>query len=360
MRARAATARRAGRASSSARSVAAHAARLSASRQRRPAGERDDPVGACRRARAGGRSASIVRPCLQAPRPPPTTIATLAGSRSAVGSSRITSGASRRNARASPIRRRSPRRQRPAAVADDRRVAVGQRRDELVSAGEPRGLAHRRRRWRPASPRRMLSATVPRNSVGCWGTQATSRRHASSWHSARSTSPTVIRRRSARAARAASAATVLLPAPLSPTSATVSPGESSSSSPSSTSPGRAGYENDTCSSRIGGPAGLGARQRTACRDRRGRVEQREHPLGHREPVRARVVLGAEAAERQVQLGREHEHGQAGLEREAAVDEPHAGRHRDQRDPERRRQLEHRAGQEADPQRLHRRRAGSAR
>ena len=53
-----------------------------------------------------------------------------------------------------------------------------------------------------------------------------------------------------------------------------------------------------------------------------------------------MVLGAEPAERQVELGREHEHRQARLQPEAAVDEPHADGHGDERDAERRRQLEH--------------------
>ena len=50
------------------------------------------------------------------------------------------------------------------------------------------------------------------------------------------------------------------------------------------------------------------------------------------------------------------HGQPGLEAEDAADEPHAGRDRDERDPERRRELQHGARQEADAQRLHGRRA----
>ena len=67
-----------------------------------------------------------------------------------------------------------------------------------------------------------------------------------------------------------------------------------------------------------------------------------------------MELGAELAQRLVQLGREHEHGETGLEPDAAVDETHADGDRDERDAERRRQLEHRARQEAHPQRRHRR------
>ncbi len=47
---------------------------------------------------------------------------------------------------------------------------------------------------------------------------------------------------------------------------------------------------------------------------------------------------------------------AGLEADAAVDEPDADRDRDERDPERRRQLEHGAREERDPERAHRRAA----
>ena len=64
--------------------------------------------------------------------------------------------------------------------------------------------------------------------------------------------------------------------------------------------------------------------------------------------------GAELAQRQVELGREHEHRQPGLQPEPAADEAHADGDRDERDAERRRQLQHRARQEADAQRPHRR------
>ena len=73
-------------------------------RRRRRAGRsgrraRRAPAGA----RSGARSARPAAAAPRRPRPPRSS-----GSRSAVGSSRITSGASRRNARASPMRRRSP------------------------------------------------------------------------------------------------------------------------------------------------------------------------------------------------------------------------------------------------------------
>ena len=148
---------------------------------------------------------------------------------------------------------------------------------------------------------------------------------------------------------------MLFPAPLSPTSATVSPGRSSRSSPSSTGSGAVGIgerhllEPD----RPRAPGSARAASRPAQRGGR-RVEQREHSLGDRQPVGARVVLGAEPAERQIQLGREHEHGEAGLQPETAGDEPQARRDRDQGNPERRGELENRPREEAHAQRIHRR------
>ena len=85
----------------------------------------------------------------------------------------------------------------------------------------------------------------------------------------------------------------------------------------------------------------------------GEVEQ---PLADRQAVRARVVLRRQISERQVQLGREHEHGQAGLEAEPALGEADADRHGHERDPERGRELEHGPGEKRDPERAHRRAA----
>ena len=125
---RAPTRRRRGERDTSLRTAAASAAHAAdprprpAPRRRRRGGPRGRRAG---RARGGARSpASSGRAAAAAP--PRTTIATLGGSRSAVGSSRITSGASRRNARARPIRRRSPGDSGRAAVADQRVVAVRQ------------------------------------------------------------------------------------------------------------------------------------------------------------------------------------------------------------------------------------------
>ena len=83
----------------------------------------------------------------------------------------------------------------------------------------------------------------------------------------------------------------------------------------------------------------------------GEVEQ---ALADREAVRARVVLRRQVPERQVQLGRKHQHGQAGLEAEPALGEADADGHGDEGDPERGRELEHGAGEERDAERAHRR------
>ena len=69
-----------------------------------------------------------------------------------------------------------------------------------------------------------------------------------------------------------------------------------------------------------------------------------------------MELRREVAQRQVELGREHEHRQPGLEADAALDEAHADGHGDERDAERRRELEHRPREERDAERAHRRAA----
>ena len=69
-----------------------------------------------------------------------------------------------------------------------------------------------------------------------------------------------------------------------------------------------------------------------------------------------MPLRREVPQRQVELGGENEHGESGLEADPSVHEPDADRDRDERDPERRRKLEHRTREEGDSQRSHRRAA----
>ena len=68
-----------------------------------------------------------------------------------------------------------------------------------------------------------------------------------------------------------------------------------------------------------------------------------------------MELGGDIPSGCVQFGGEYEHGQTGPESEVAVDEADADCDRDERDADRRRQLEHRAGEEGDSKRPHRRR-----
>ena len=69
-----------------------------------------------------------------------------------------------------------------------------------------------------------------------------------------------------------------------------------------------------------------------------------------------MEVGTELAEREVELGRQHQHRQARLEAEPPAHETHAHGDGDERHAQRRSELENRAGQESDPERLHRRAA----
>ena len=89
----------------------------------------------------------------------------LSGSRSAVGSSSTTSGASRRNARASASRRRWPAESGRPPSPTIGRVALRQGADEAVGAGE-HGGPRTRSAEASGSPSAMFSATVPRKIDG--------------------------------------------------------------------------------------------------------------------------------------------------------------------------------------------------
>ena len=67
-----------------------------------------------------------------------------------------------------------------------------------------------------------------------------------------------------------------------------------------------------------------------------------------------MVLRRDRAQREIQLGSEQQDRQAGLEADVPVDEPNADGHGDECDTERGSQLEDRAREERDPERLHRR------
>ncbi len=101
-------------------------------------------------------------------------------------------------------------------------------------------------------------------------------------------------------------------------------------------------------------AGVGRRQRSCRRPHRRRlVEDFEDPLGARHPVGRGVELGAELAQRHVDLGGEDQHGQPGGQPEVPARELDPDRGGDQRHPDHRQQLQHQGREEADPQRLHR-------
>ena len=67
-----------------------------------------------------------------------------------------------------------------------------------------------------------------------------------------------------------------------------------------------------------------------------------------------MELRGEVAERQVELRREHEHRERRLEADAALGQAHTDDDGDERDPERRRELQDRAREERDAKRPHRR------
>ena len=77
-----------------------------------------------------------------------------------------------------------------------------------------------------------------------------------------------------------------------------------------------------------------------------RIGRRRHPRGRR------VEGGADVAQRQEHLGREHEHEQPGHERHVAGDQPEPDRHGDERHREARGELEREAREERDAQHLH--------
>ena len=146
---------------------------------------------------------------------------------------------------------------------------------------------------------------------------------------------------------------MLLPLPLAPTSATVSPGASSRSTRFEHAPLPGGIaERDAFQTHR---HQAGARRRGAARAGSfGHVDEPQKPLADGEAVRARMELGGEVAEREVELRGKDEDRQPCFEADAALDEANADGHSDERDPERRRELEHRSGQKRDPEGSHRR------
>ena len=92
------------------------------------------------------------------------------------------------------------------------------------------------------------------------------------------------------------------------------------------------------------------------RRRHGRLDQCQEAVGNGDAIGARMEPGSEIAQRQVELRREHEHGQRRFECDPALDQPDPDGDCDERDAERRRELEHGSREECEAQRSHRRRA----
>ena len=209
------------------------------------------------------------------------------------------------------------RRERPAAVADHRLVAERQRerrtgrapassaaaRTSLVGGvPSPRAGCSRRpcrgRSSAAAAPRRAARAT-PRGR-----TRRDRRRRPSPRPSVGSAKPS------------SRLAIVLFPAPLSPTSASVSPGRERQVEPvEHRRPAATDTRRRRSRSSTAATAGLGG---TSTRPRASGASSIsvEDPLGDGEAVGARVELRAELAQRQVQLRREQQHRQPGLQARA--------------------------------------------
>ncbi|CAM5708492.1 hypothetical protein SFUMM280S_10308 [Streptomyces fumanus] len=92
--------------------------------------------------------------------------------------------------------------------------------------------------------------------------------------------------------------------------------------------------------------------RTAAALRFRGLQHREDVLGRRQALGRRVVLRPDLPQRQIRLGREHQHDQTVVQGHVAVDEAHADRHGDQCHRERGEQFQGEGRQEGDPQRPH--------
>ena len=267
--------------------------------------------------------------------------ASVSASTPSVGSSSSSSGRSASTARASATRRCCPV-DRPAPSSP---TGVSSGTSSAAAATAARSSAS------VASGRasRTLSATEPATSTGRCGTHATRRSQAALSMSARSTPPTVIRPASGVRSPSIRSSSVDLPAPLRPRRPTRARGGSVRSSPSSTRPPRPSTTRPA--QRTGTREGSGAGARAA-RAPRGQLEHREDLGSGGEALGGVVEAGPHRAQRQVDLGREHEHQQAGRQVEPAFDQPQADRDGHERDRQCRRQLERERGQEGHPQGAH--------
>ena len=91
---------------------------------------------------------------------------------------------------------------------------------------------------------------------------------------------------------------------------------------------------------------------------KGPLQHGEHLLGGGHTLGARVVVGAQPAQRQVRLGSEHEYEQRGAQVEVPGHQAQADRDGDERDRDRGDELQDQRGEERDAQRGERGRVGT--
>ena len=204
--------------------------------------------------------------------------------------------------------------ERAPTVPDDRVVAARERANERVCAGELRGVAHAL-----VVGRRVAEPDVRRDGA------AEERRPL--WHPGDLRPPSrgvavgevdaadEERPAAGSAKRSRSAATVLLPLPLAPTSATVSPGSSWRSIDSRTARPAPGRRTRTLRVGRARPAGSEERRDPVVTTAPASSRSRSRPATARPSALAWILRG-EVPQRQVELGREHQHRQARLEAEA--------------------------------------------
>ena len=287
----------------------------------------------CGRARAG---ASRARRCARARAgcSEPTTWSSVAPSRFAVGSSSRSNGGVARGTRAR------------ARHAGARPPTTRRRLRRASSRG-------RRARGRPSptSPR-LRDRPFDRVGAGCVGAARGARCRRSSREEvralryprhvaratrrgrgvARSTPPTRTEPCCGRRSRAAQPAASTSRSPLGPVTASTSPGSIDERDARRARAGsRPGIRHDEARrSRSPDVAGVGhVGARALVRERL--LEHREDLVRRAETFRAGVVVGADQAQREVRLGREHEHEQRGTKTDVAVEQAQPDRDRHERD-----------------------------
>ena len=285
------------------------------SRRARPPGRRAPS------APAGGRPGA---PCVRAPacRSAASTSSSVAPSRLAVGSSSSSSG---RVAQERPRERDAlalADRQPGAAIAEQRVQALGPRRTTSVRPAARDRRARSRSIVASGRPRRMLSAIEAENRCGRCGIHETLRAPGVGIQLGSSASPTVTDPASgASRSRAARRAGSTSPHPLGPVTATTSPGSIVSESrrgPALARPGSA-----TVSSGHGSPTRVEVRDRASADGPRGvpavSVSSTANTCSRgAQALGAGVVVGAQQPQREVGLGRQHEHDQRGAQADVAA------------------------------------------